>query len=238
MKIASLFFVLTFGVVPAFAAIPYQDFEPGNGTPPAYNGPAAAGPEYGWGFNGAVVSLSGDGDPVHSGQKSWKVTVPAGPHVNAGTGIPSAVHTYNVNFIPECHDRLTLWVWSDPSNLGDHTVLVKFFDQGKYKQDGVGVWTSDKAGYQRWTAVTILFSQLPADFNLRRVDKIEVFHYWDGTYYYDDIQAGSSLSPQEDSGCLRKENFVYGKNAALTLDYGEGREARRTEGLRLFKQGQ
>jgi hypothetical protein len=208
MKRFVLILVLLFPAPAVFAAVVYQDFEPGNGTPPSSRAPLGAGPEYGWGFNGAVVSLAEPGEPVRSGQKSWKTTIPAGPPVNAGTAIPSQVHTYNVNFVPECHDRLTFWVWSDPSSVGDHTMMVKFFDQDKYKHEGIGVWTLDKAVYRRWTPLTVLFSRLPSDFNLRRVDKIEFFNYWDGTYYYDDIHIGSAASPERDLECLKKEDFV------------------------------
>ena len=85
---------------------------------------------------------------------------------------------------------------------------IKFFDQGAYKQQGIGIWTTETAKYHQWTQLTVLFSQLPADFNLRRVDKIEFSNYWDGTYYYDDIEIHSSNSAQADVECLKKEQYL------------------------------
>jgi hypothetical protein len=193
----------------ALAVISYQDFELDNGTPPKPDASSLQEPaQYGWGFNGAMASLSKEGEPVHWGSRSWKVTVPSGPHVIAGTGIPSQIQTYHMNFVPQCHDRLTFWIWSDSSQVGDHTVMVKFFDQQKYKYQGIGVWTQNKAQYQQWSRMEILFSQLPADFDLEHVDKIEFFNYWDGTYFYDDIQVTSSSTKDQDQACLEKELVV------------------------------
>lgn len=202
-----LFVLSLFLTSPAWGSLRYQDFEPANGTQSAYGSPQGSPPEYGWGFNGAVVSLSDSGDPVHSGSCSWKVTIPAGKPVNAGSGIASQTQAYQINFVPQCHDRLSFWVWSDPAQVGDHTVMIKFFDQGLYKHQGFGVWTDGQARYREWTHLQILFSRLPADFNLSLVDKIEFFHYWDGTYFYDDIDVASALSPDKDRLCL-KEHFI------------------------------
>lgn len=187
------------------AAFKYQDFEPNNGTPKKSSDPTGSPPEYGWGFNGAVVRLSQANEPVHTGVSSWQLTVPAGDHVVAGTGIPSSTQTYDMNFVPECHDRLTFWIWSNPSVFGDHTVMVKFFDRGKYKQDGIGIWTKEEAKYQQWTPLSILFSQVPQDFDWGHVDKIEFFDYWDGTYYYDDVEIDSAFSAEHDIECLKKQ---------------------------------
>ena len=113
-KYIFLIFLFTLGCITdsVDAAMKYQDFEPDNGTPKKWGDGAAAGPEYGWGFNGAVVRLSQTGEPVHGGTQAWQVTIPAGPHLTAGSGIPSQSQTYNMNFVPECHDRLAFWIWS------------------------------------------------------------------------------------------------------------------------------
>ena len=171
------------------AALIYQDFEPANGT-------FDVSEEYGWGFNGAVVGLSEQDEPVHSGLYSWRMVVPQGPPIEAGTGIASQAQTFNINFLPERYDKLSFWIWSDPSQVGNHTVLVKFFDRGRYSKKGAGVWTTAKAKYQEWSKLTISFSNLPRDFDFEHVDKIEFFNYWDVTYYYDDIKVVSSLSSQ------------------------------------------
>lgn len=204
-----LIFFFFGGLSNVHGAIIYQDFEKDNGTPPSHNALAGStAAEYGWGFNGAVVELNDDKERVHTGSYSWKITIPDGEHVHAGGAVPSQVQTYQVNFVPECHDRLTFWIWADPSAVGDNTAMVKFFDQGSYKQEGVGVWTKETARYRQWTQLTILFSQLPADFRLNRVDKIEFFNYWDGTYYYDDIEIHSAATAETDAGCLKKENYL------------------------------
>jgi hypothetical protein len=96
--------------------------------------------------------------------------------------------------------------------------MVKFFDQGAYKQQGIGIWTTQPAKYQQWTQLTVLFSQLPADFNWRRVDKIEFFSYWDGTYYFDDIEIHSPNPDESDVECLKKEQYL----SCLDLKSGDG----------------
>lgn len=202
-----LIFVFLF-IPSAHSSIIYQDFEKNNGTPSSYSAPAGSPAEYGWGFNGAVVEINNNKDGVHAGEQSLRIITPAGKHVHAGGAVPAQTQTFHVNFVPECHDRLTFWTWTDPSNVGDHTVMVKFFDQGVYKEDGIGVWTTEKARYREWTQLTIPFSQLPQDFNLHRVDKIEFFNYWDGTYYFDDIEIRSAHSSETDMECLRREQYL------------------------------
>ena len=192
----------------AFAAVIYQDFEPGNETPSRPNGPEGSPPEYGWGFNEAVVSLSLDGEPVHSGLHSWKATIPSGEPVHAGTGVPSQVQTYDMNFLPDCHDRFSFWIWSDPSTPGDHTVMVKFFDRSAYKDRGIGIWTKEKARGRQWTPLEVFFNELPQDFDLRHVDKVEFFTYWDGTYYFDDLQVRSAANPLQDVECLQERQVI------------------------------
>lgn len=194
---------------PARAVIVYQDYEDNNGTPHK-QGIMSLPVEYGWGFNGAVVQRSGRNNPVHGGSYSWAVTIPAGPRIKAGTAVVSQTQGFYVNFVPQCHDRLMFWIWSDPSEKGDHTVMVKFFDQGRYKDRGAGIWTREnqRAQYRQWTKLEIDFNRLPDDFDLEQVEKIEFFNYWDGTYYYDDIQIVSAFSREHDLRCLADYNFA------------------------------
>jgi len=214
-----LFFLTAFSTVEG--AIVYQNFEADNGTPAAYGGQSGIAPEYGWAFNGAFAGLSDAPGRVRSGRYSWSMTIPTGEHVRAGSGIPAQVQTFNVNFIPECHDRLNFWVWSDPSQPGDHTVMIKFFDQGVYYTDGIGICTKAKARYREWSQLTILFSELPEDFDWHQVNKIELFDYWDGTYYYDDFEVVSAEAPLKDLECLKKQKIVScvgeGKSNAASL---------------------
>lgn len=196
------------------ASLVYQDFEPGNGTPPKYHGLDKDQPEYGWGFGRTVAQLSGENDPVHAGQYSWSVTIPRGKPLTHGTGIAAQTHTFDINFVPACHDRLTFWIWSDPSEKGDHTVMVKFFDHGNYHDQGFEAWTVEGAAYRQWSEMKIMFDQLPKDFDLKHIDKIEFFNYWDGTYYYDDIVVKSSFTPEQDLFCLEKAHLVACNPAA------------------------
>ncbi len=224
MRILFNFFIWLFLVLslPCFAGIIYQDFEDNNGTPHRDNY-ASLPVKYGWGFNGEVVQWSrrGGSAPVHSGSYSWAVTVPQGPRIQAGSAVVSRTQTYNMNFVSQCHDRISFWIWSDPSHVGDDTVMVKFFDQGRYKDRGIGIWTKEnqRAKYREWTRLEIYFSELPADFDLEHVDKIEFFNYYDGTYYYDDIQLASTGSPRQDAECLSDKKIVVcrpdEKNAAV-----------------------
>ena len=197
-----ILFVILLLASRADAVMIYQNFEPDNGTPVKTG---RHQPEYGWAFGGAFGRLTGDDEPVHSGRRAWAYTLPVEEPLQGGTGIPSQTQTYHINFVPECHDRLTFWIWSAPSRPGPHTVMVKFFDQGNYKRDGIGIWTEGKAADRQWSHLEILFRQLPDDFDWERVDKIEFYNYWDGTYYYDDIEVASSFSPQKDKECLQRE---------------------------------
>lgn len=192
-----------------FSETIYQNFENNNGTPHRDNRDSLP-IEYGWGFNEAVVQRSAPGEPVHSGTYSWAVTVPRGPKVHAGTAIISATQSFNMNFIEYCYDRISFWIWSDPSQVGDHTVMLKFFDQGQYQDTGVGIWTKEnqRAKYREWTRLEIYFNDLPQDFDLKHVTKIEFFNYWDGTYYYDDILLASGNSRQQEKECLCKQKFM------------------------------
>ena len=203
-----------------FAAIRYQDFEPSNGTPSKPSAETNT-PEYGWAFGEASAVLSQEGHPVHSGQYSWRVAIPDAETLHSGTGIASMTQTYNVNFIPSCYDRLTFWIWPEPMHPGAHTVMVKFFDHGVYHEEGIGVWTLEAAQPEEWTKLTILFSQLPKDFDLSRVDKIEFFNYWNGVYYYDDILITSVNGEDEDSACLETEGYIVCQYDPLSKGDGE-----------------
>lgn len=148
----------------------FQDFE-------------GAGP-HGWTW-GSGVTVSQTSEQAHSRTYSWKIvsTVQDG-----GTGIQAQKETWHFNAQPGYHDRLTFWIWADPSNNEPNNVSVKFFDHGNYSASGFEVWTAKKVKVRQWEQVTVLFTQLPDDFNLNDIDKIEFKNYWPGTYYIDDIQ--------------------------------------------------
>ncbi len=169
----------------------YQNFEPNNGTPPPPGSPSGA-PEYGWGLNGASTELSTT--QVHAGVQAWHV------HSNnsfGGTTIPAQFQTYHVNFEPDRNDRLTFWIWADPSNAADNEVRVRFFDKNIYRDtgdafSGFEVFATKKAKFRTWTQITILLTQLPNNFDWTSVDKINFVNEFPGDYYLDDIQIESA----------------------------------------------
>lgn len=176
----------------AFASVIYQDFEPNNGSD-----------QYGWTINstagfssGARDGFYGSGQPVFTGRRAWMTT--GSRFWDAGTGIQSQTQRWDINLVPEENDRLVFWIYALPERKcyvygcegpTDNTVNVKFFDTGRYNQGGVEVWTTNTARYGQWTKLWILFSQLPPDFDLHHVNKIEFLNYNPGTYIYDAIAA-------------------------------------------------
>lgn len=168
----------------ACAGLIYQDFEDGSGT----------NENVGWGFNDAAVSFTTEPANVHSGTKAWKVeTLTCNdqgrqpPSCWGGTGIPSQVQAWDMDFEPQRHDRLRFWIKADPLNDSDNEVRVKFFDRDIYNSNGFEVSTTKAAKHDEWTELEILFSQLPDNFNLTRIDKIEIVNEYVGTFYIDDI---------------------------------------------------
>ena len=164
-------------VIPScFGGLLYQDFEEGNGSF-----------QYGWGVNGAMVDFSSGEEPFHSGARSWKISA---PDFWGGTGIASQVESGDMNFQPVRNDRLTFWIYALPDGVSEDNVSVKFFDKEIYS-NGFEVWTSKAARYDEWTKLTVLFSQLPQDFDFNHISKIEFVSYNPGIYYLDDIQVVS-----------------------------------------------
>ena len=133
----------------------------------------------------AVVSS----EMVHSGSYSCKLQ---GVNGNNGIGVKSKLgwHTDFGN-----HNYLTFWIYALPDREieRENTVLVKFFDHSIYHDTGPEIWTIPPAHYGEWTRLAIPLNQLPKDFNLHDVDKIEFLNYWPGSYYFDDIQIETLL---------------------------------------------
>lgn len=156
-----------------FGGLVYQGFE-GSG-------------ELGWAGSGSAVRRSIAGEPVHSGDYSFRADSSVQWnyfYVRAADG------GWDTDFPQENNDRLTFWIYALPQQVGtDNTVGVRFYDQGNYSSNGFEVWTTHKAQYGDWTKLTILFDQLPLDLDLHHINKLEFKNYWPGTYYIDDIQA-------------------------------------------------
>jgi glucosylceramidase len=145
--------------------------------------------ELGWAGDGSTVRCSISGEPVHSGSYSWRIDSAVLFNYNF---VRSKDGSWDVDFIQENNDRLVFWIYSLPAGSGeetDNTVAVKFYDTDAYNVNGYEIWTRYNANNGQWTKLTILFTQLPSDFNLRHVDKLEFKNYYPGTYYLDDIQA-------------------------------------------------
>ena len=172
----------------SFAGLIYQNFEPNNGTPPP-PGNLAGNPEYCFGINGAQADKSIE--RAHAGTQSCKIV--SGGNFG-GASFPSQVQTYNMNFEWSRHDRLTFWIWADPTVQGDNEVRVRVFDHGpKYKDngnpfDGFEVSSAKRALYHEWTQIAILFTQLPSDFDFAHVDKFNIVNEHPGNYFIDDVQ--------------------------------------------------
>ncbi len=150
----------------------FQDFEELNGTPGVYCE----------GINGSGASVSEEA--VHSGRRACRQSANNGNW--GGVRVKPRNALGYMDFDPSHNDRLTFWINPQPS-ASPNNVAVKFFDDRSYSQ-GFEVWTTLKAERQKWTQLSVLFSQLPANFNLNRVTQIEFVNYNSALYYFDDIE--------------------------------------------------
>jgi len=216
-----LLFLCVMWMPSSFAGVIYHDFESGNGL--ALNV---------WPVGSAGVGVVGRTEAVYSGLSSLKISSTGNW---TGFGIQSR-STGVLNIKETNNDRLTFWIYALPTRLcyiygctngTDNTVGVKLFDNNVYKLNGYEVWTTQTARYSQWSKLKILFSQLPPDFDLTQVTKVEFKNYNPGNYYFDDIQAVredrvyQSFEKQERSGSLDSE---YGwkwnteDSAAISID--------------------
>jgi hypothetical protein len=157
----------------------------------------SADSDYGWKWNDSdIVGLSSEGDPVFEGGHSWKMVLDG---YWGGGGIQSGQQTFyeesqsfwHTNFLPEQNDRLSLRVYALPVNGMDNNLNVQFYDHGRHATDQTKVenWTRTPLVFGSWTRVEIPFADLPSDFDLTDIDKIQIQHYWPGTYFIDDLRA-------------------------------------------------
>lgn len=193
IAISSIFCAsVVFCACACFAGLAYQDFEPDNGSD-----------TYGWTWGASVVRLSNPGEPSHGGGRSWRAE--STDYWN-GTGIQSQSERWHFDALASRNDRLVFYVYALSSNGGDNNAGVQFFDHGNYSTAPFEVWTTRTARYGQWTELYVLFSQLPTDFNLGDIDKVQFIQYWPGTYYLDDIavvrqdRVYQSFEPQLRSG--------------------------------------
>ena len=177
----SLVFLLVL-VLPCYAGIMFQDFEPDNGST-----------TYGWSIAPYYfyVNFSPPAVPIHvfSGLRSWLVETMSPLYYWPSTGIASQVQTWDFDVDLEKNDRLDFWTYQLPHWGGHNNVGVKFFDNDLYASEGFEVWTTNGTFSHQWSKLTVLFSQLPPDFDLEHINHLQFTTYWPGKYYYDNIAA-------------------------------------------------
>ncbi|HSV43994.1 MAG TPA: hypothetical protein VLJ10_05505, partial [Candidatus Bathyarchaeia archaeon] len=165
----------------SYCGLIFQNFEPDNGTP-----------VYGEG-NGAAVGIATAYEADHySSSQAWKIET---ANYWAGSSVYPQGNLAHLDAQPQRHDRLIFWMRAIPDSgwwiygpkVSHNNVGVTFYDTANY-QNGFEVWTTEKAVYNRWTRLEVLFSQLPADFDLAHLSRIAFKNYWPGKYFVDDIQ--------------------------------------------------
>lgn len=183
-RIPLTLFLLLSSALPSFAGIIFQNFEPGNATPPVLNS-----------VGGAAVSVVDRTEAVHLGVQAVKAY---GVANWTGFGVQSQISGTSIDLKQTNNDRLTFWTYALPQrncNIGgcspgtENNVGVTFYDQSNYRTQGFEVWTTQTARYGQWSKLKVLFSQLPPNFDLTHVVRIEFKNYWPGNYYFDDIHA-------------------------------------------------
>jgi hypothetical protein len=106
-----------------------------------------------------------------------------------GVGLRAQSGSTDIDFARQDNDRLTFWIYAAPDPTGVNPVFVRFFDNSHYTYpNGAQVKTTQKAVAGAWTKLQVLFDQLPPDFDLYHVERVEFMNEWPGTYYLDDIQ--------------------------------------------------
>ncbi|HZT32484.1 MAG TPA: glycoside hydrolase family 30 beta sandwich domain-containing protein [Bryobacteraceae bacterium] len=186
----------------------YQDFE-GSG-------------ESGWAGSGSTVRLSNQGEPVRCGARSLRIDSGINWNYNF---VRSRDGSWDVDFTGRGGDRLTLWSYGLPTKdatgpaAAYNNMAVKFYDNSKYSQEGSEIWTSNKARCGEWTKSSVSFAQLPADFGMHHVNKLEIKSYWPGTYYVDDVEVtrypSESIAIQIDDA-VQQYQEIEGFGASLT----------------------
>ncbi len=141
--------------------------------------------EVGWPGSNCTARLTTGNEPKYSGNYAWRTD--CGDYWNY-VYVRARNGSWDVDALRENNDRLVFWIYALPLTATDNTVAVRFYDHGNYSTAGFEVWSTQTAHYGEWTKISILFDQLPADFDLRHINKLEFKNYLPGTYYLDDIQ--------------------------------------------------
>lgn len=153
----------------------FQDFELGNGTTGAYFWDVA------WETPAFESSI------VHGGRRSVKMTAPSGNPQGGTIAIAAAspVGYFDLRYA----QTFSVWVYD---TQGNNTVQLRLKDSdgdGGSGEDGYYLWSTMSSVQNQWTKITWNLSQYP---NVPNLDKnkiawVELFEWWDGTYYFDDL---------------------------------------------------
>ncbi len=193
----------------------YQSFEPSKRSLPITDTE-----EFGWVWNVPTDTYTLSDEQVHEGDYAWKTVF---NNYWAGTGIKSEQEYlaprivtggqtfWHIDLDPEFNDRLSFWVYALPLNGLDNNLNIQFYDHSAHNTDETKVeyWTNQPAIYGQWTQITIPFSdilEIAPDLTLTDINKLQFQVYWPGTYYFDQIEAASSV-PNWDS-CSLKDSIL------------------------------
>ncbi|KPK41743.1 MAG: hypothetical protein AMJ78_04655 [Omnitrophica WOR_2 bacterium SM23_29] len=151
----------------------YQDFEPDNGTPGDYF-------EDIWQSSPAFETTI-----VHSGTTSLKIATGDG----GGTvGILAASPSGYLDL--STATSLSVWVYD---TQGSNTIQLRLRDadgDGGNGEDGNYLWSDATSVQNQWTKITFDLNRYPdaANLDLDRISKIELYEWYEGVYYFDDVE--------------------------------------------------
>ncbi len=165
----------------------FQDFEDNNGTPQGI--PA----NYSW--DAWFTSSARVGSPVNPGGSAVSLSVTAFAERDGGAGDTGGTEGIQPMYTdpgdPTKHapvdlsggTTLYLWVYD---TQGGNTVQIKLRDSSDVVSGEL--YSADASVQNTWTKITWpLNASEFNNVNLRSIKNIEIYEYWDGLYYYDDI---------------------------------------------------
>ncbi|MEM2878814.1 MAG: PKD domain-containing protein [Candidatus Hadarchaeales archaeon] len=150
----------------------FQNFEEGNGTPGAYF-------QNIWHTASSFESLL-----VHSGSRSIKVTTDVG-----GGTIRIMAASPSGYFNLENVSAISVWIYD---TQGNNTVQLRLKDidgDGGRGPDENYIWSTMTSRENQWAKITWDMSYYPdvEGLDMDKISSIELYMYWNGTYYFDDV---------------------------------------------------
>ena len=169
----------------------FQNFETRTGiTVPSID-------EYEWFSNGASALI---GTEPAEGLQSWLISSATNW---AGTHIKYQCKEYWDNTMPADIWNVSLWPAQTHSglyqtfscffkqkgeNLLENNAEISFFDNADYNANGIKIWSSRRSNYDSWNKISVSLKDFPEEFKFNAFNKIAVYTYWPGDYYYDDLR--------------------------------------------------